>query len=40
MVGMLLLASVLALSMGVAIGDKNNGLIMKVVTPEAIVYGY
>ena len=36
MVGMLLLASVLALSMGAAKGDESKGLVMKVVTPEKI----
>ena len=36
MVGILLLASVLALSMGAAKGDENKGLIMKVVTPEKV----
>ena len=36
MVGMLLLASVLTLSIGVAQGNGNKGLIMKLVTPEKI----
>ena len=36
MVGMLLLASVLALSMGAAKGDESKGLVMKVVTPEKV----
>ena len=36
MVGLLLLASVLVLSMGAAKGDESKGLLMKVVTPEKV----
>ena len=36
MVGVLLLASLLTLSIGVIHGDANKGLIMKTVTPEKV----
>ena len=36
MVGILLLASVLTLSIGAIQGDEKKGLIMKLVTPEKI----